>query len=484
MKPFELTAHKAAEAIRAGKLSSTELTASIFERIHDVEEKVHAYITLDEEGAMKRAAEMDEAIHKNDNPGRLAGLPIAVKDSIVTKHLRTTCGSRMLHNFIPPYSATAVERVLREGAVIIGKTNCDEFCMGTTTETSYFGPTHNPWDLSRVPGGSSGGSGACIAVDEATLGFGTDTGGSIRCPAAFCGVIGLKPTYGRVSRYGLIAYASSLDQIGTITKDVEDSALLLSTVVGKDEMDSTSIDRPSEDYTTYLTGSLDGDTFAVPEEFMAEGTHEETVRATWRVADALEDLGAERNEVSLPSLEYSLATYYILAMCEASSNLARYDGVRYGFSIPSRADWIKAFSDTRGKGFGSEVRRRIILGTYALSAGYYDAYYSKALQIRTLIKRDFEKAFQKADFLVTPTMPGPAWHIGQMVDPLTMYLQDIDTVPINLIGVPALSYPAGFEDGAPIGVQMVGQHFEEGRLLRVAGALERKLPHDTRPGIG
>jgi aspartyl-tRNA(Asn)/glutamyl-tRNA(Gln) amidotransferase subunit A len=314
-----------------------------------------------------------------------------VKDSIVTKHLRTTCGSKMLHNFVPPYSATAVDRVLTEGAVILGKTNCDEFCMGTTTESSFNGPTHNPWDLERVPGGSSGGSAAAIAADEAPIAFGTDTGGSIRCPAAFCGTVGLKPTYGRVSRYGLIAYASSLDQIGTLTKDVEDSALLLSSVAGKDGMDATSVDRPSEDYTSHLAGGVEGDTFAVPGEFIAEGTHEEAAKATWRVAEAFEELGAERKEVSMPSLEYSLATYYILAMCEASSNLARYDGVRYGYSIPSKADWIKAFSDTRGKGFGPEVRRRIILGTYALSAGYYNAYYMKALQIRTLIKRDFEK---------------------------------------------------------------------------------------------
>jgi aspartyl-tRNA(Asn)/glutamyl-tRNA(Gln) amidotransferase subunit A len=296
--------------------------------------------------------------------------------------------------------------------------------------------------------------------------------------------VGLKPTYGRVSRYGLIAYASSLDQIGTLTKDVEDSALLLSSVAGKDGMDATSVDRPSEDYTSHLAGGVEGDTFAVPGEFIAEGTHEEAAKATWRVAEACEELGAERKEVSMPSLEYSLATYYILAMCEASSNLARYDGVRYGYSIPSKADWIKAFSDTRGKGFGPEVRRRIILGTYALSAGYYNAYYMKALQIRTLIKRDFEKAFREADFLVTPTMPGPAWRLGEMADPLSMYLQDIDTVPMNLVGVPAISFPAGFADGLPVGVQMVGGYFEEGRLLRVAQALEGKLGRPRRPQVG
>ncbi len=479
-----MTAHECLEAIRDGRLSSSELTESIFERIRQVDDKIRAYITLDEERALRRAEEMDEKIGKGDDAGRLSGLPIAVKDSIVTRHLRTTCGSQMLHNFVPPYSATAVERILEEGAVIIGKTNCDEFCMGTTTETSFNGPTHNPWDLDRVPGGSSGGSGACMAANEAPISFGTDTGGSIRCPAAFCGVIGLKPTYGRVSRYGLIAYASSLDQIGTLTKDVEDSALLLSTVAGKDPMDSTSIDRPPEDFTAHLGGGVADDSFAVPDEFIAEGTTEGTRKATLRVADALEGLGAERVEVSLPSLEYSLATYYILAMCEASSNLARYDGVRYGFSVPSRADWIRAFSNTRGKGFGAEVRRRIILGTYALSAGYYDAYYSKALQIRTLIKRDFEKAFSEADFLVTPTMPGPAWRLGEMADPLTMYLQDIDTVPVNLIGVPAISYPAGFEDGLPVGVQMIGRHFEEGRLIRIARALGDRMPHDDRPRLG
>jgi len=483
LKLYELTAHRALEGLRAGDITSVELTQSVFDRIHRVEERVSAYITLDEEGALRRAAEIDKRLRKGEKLGSLAGIPIAVKDSIVTKHLRTTCGSKMLHNFIPPYSATAVERITRAGAVIIGKTNCDEFCMGTTTETSHFGPTHNPWDLERVPGGSSGGSAAAIADDEATLALGTDTGGSIRCPASFCGTVGLKPTYGRVSRYGLIAYASSLDQIGTLTKDVEDSAILLSVVAGKDEMDSTSVSRPPEDYSAHLTEGVEGQSFAVPDEFIAEGTSEDVVKATWKVAEVLEDQGAERKEVSLPSLEYSLATYYILAMCEASSNLARYDGVRYGFSLPSKADWIKAFSDTRGQGFGPEVRRRIILGTYALSAGYYEAYYSKALQIRTLIKRDFESAFKQVDFLLTPTMPTPPWKIGEVADPLTMYLQDIDTVPVNLIGVPALSYPAGFSKGLPIGVQLIGRQFEESRLLRAARALEVKLGPRPRPQI-
>jgi len=480
-KPYQLTAYEALEAIDSGKLSSTELVSSVLERLDQVEEKVHAYITVDREGALERAEEIDRRIESGENPGRLRGLPIAIKDSIVTKGIRTTCGSRMLYNFIPPYSATAVEKLIQEGAVIVGKTNCDEFTMGTTTETSHFGPTYNPWSLDRVPGGSSGGSAACMAADEATLSLGTDTGGSIRCPASFCGVVGLKPTYGRVSRYGLIAYASSLDQIGTITKDVADSALLLSIVAGRDEKDATSIDRPTEDFTSYLGRDVDGQVFAVPEEFLGEGTNEEVVKATFRVADALEEMGARREEVSLPSLEYSLATYYIIAMCEASSNLARYDGVRYGFSVPSKANWIKAYSDTRGRGFGAEVRRRIILGTYALSAGYYNAYYMKALKIRTLIKRDFQRAFEKVDFLVTPTMPSPAFKIGELADPLTMYLQDVDTVPVNLVGLPAISYPSGFADGLPIGVQMIGRYFEEGRLISVASALEKKLPHEERP---
>jgi len=481
LKPYEFTAHGCIEAIKNGDLTSLELLESVLERIENVDGRVKAYITLDADRARERAGKVDQMIERGDDPGILAGVPIAVKDSIVTRHLRTTCGSRMLQDFIPPYSATVVESTISEGSVIIGKTNCDEFCMGTTTESSYYGPTHNPWDLDRVPGGSSGGSGACIAADEAPIAFGTDTGGSIRCPAAFCGVIGLKPTYGRVSRYGLIAYASSLDQIGCLTKDVEDSALLLSVVAGKDPMDSTSIDRPVDDYLSTLSEGIEGESFAVPGEFLAEGTTEGTKKAVWHVADALEGMGAERKEASIPSLEYSLATYYILAMCEASSNLARYDGVRYGFSVPSKADWIQAFSETRGRGFGPEVRRRIILGTYALSAGYYDAYYSKALRIRTLIKRDFTRAFQDVDFLVTPTMPGPAWRLSEMADPLTMYLQDIDTVPINLIGIPALSYPAGFEDGLPIGVQLVGRYFEEGRLLRAARALEERIPHDSKP---
>jgi len=482
LKPYELTAHGCLEAIRGEKLTSVELLESVLGRIEEVDGEIRAYITLDAENARQRAGEIDEKISRGEGVGALGGLPIAVKDSIVTKHLRTTCGSRMLDGFMPPYSATVVDRIVGEGAVVIGKTNCDEFCMGTTTESSYFGPTHNPWDLDRVPGGSSGGSGACIAADEAPIAFGTDTGGSIRCPASFCGVIGLKPTYGRVSRYGLIAYASSLDQVGCLTKDVEDSAILLSAIAGKDPMDATSVDRPVDDYLSRISDGAEGERFAIPSEFIAEGTTEGTRKAVWRVAEEMEDMGAIRKEVSMPSLEYSLATYYILAMCEASSNLARYDGVRYGFNIPSKADWIQAFSETRGKGFGPEVRRRIMLGTYALSAGYYDAYYSKALRIRTLIKGDFARAFEEVDFLLTPTMPGPAWRLGEMADPLTMYLQDIDTVPINLIGVPAISYPAGFEDGLPVGVQMIGNHFDEGRLLRVAKALEERIPHDSRPG--
>ena len=471
-----MTAHEAATAIRDGDITSVELTQAVFDRIEEVEERVNAYITLNRDGALGRAREVDRMLSDGIDPGALAGVPISVKDSIVTKHLRTTCGSRMLGDFNPPYSATAVRRLLDEGAVIVGKTNCDEFCMGTSTETSYFGPTHNPWDLSRVPGGSSGGSAACVAADSAIAALGTDTGGSVRCPAAFCGTVGVKPTYGRVSRYGLIAYASSFDQIGTLTKDVEDSALLLGIIAGKDEMDATSIERPVDDYTGELESGIEGERFAVPEEFLSQGTEEEIVDATWWVAGALEDLGAVRDEVSLPSIEYSLATYYILAMCEASSNLARYDGVRYGYSAPSKADWITAFSKTRGEGFGAEVRRRIMLGTYALSAGYYEAYYSKALKIRTLLKREFDAAYRKVDFLVTPTMPVRPWRIGEMADPLTMYLQDIDTVPMNLIGVPAISYPSGMADGLPLGVQLVGRNFEEDRLLRVARALETEMP--------
>ncbi len=483
LEPYQLTAFQALEAVDSGQLSSVELVSSLLDRIKEVEDRVHAYITVDREGALKRAREIDSRIQSGENPGRLRGIPISIKDSIVTKGLRTTCGSKMLYNFIPPYSASAVERLIEQGAVIVGKTNCDEFTMGTTTETSHFGPTYNPWSLDRVPGGSSGGSAASIAADEATLSLGTDTGGSIRCPASFCGVVGLKPTYGRVSRYGLIAYASSLDQIGPITKDVADSALLLSVIAGKDQRDATSVDRASEDYTRYLGREIDGQVFAVPRQFLDEGTNEEVVKATFKVADILEQIGARREEVELPSLEYSLATYYIIAMCEASSNLARYDGVRYGFSTPSKANWIKAFSDTRGRGFGAEVRRRIILGTFALSAGYYNAYYMKALKIRTLIKRDFEKAFEKVDFIVTPTMPAPAFKIGELADPLTMYLQDVDTVPVNLVGLPAISYPAVIADGLPIGVQMIGRYFEEGRLISVASALERKLPHGERPPL-
>jgi len=481
-KTRELTAENIVSEIRSKQMTAEECVTSIFERIYEVEDKVHAYVTLVENEALEKAREIDQKALRGKRLGRLAGVPIAVKDTICTKGIHTTCSSRMLKSFIPPYDATVIEKIKIEDAVIIGKTNMDEFAMGSSTETSYFGPTHNPWDLSRVPGGSSGGSGAAIAADEATLAFGSDTGGSIRCPASYCSTVGIKPTYGLVSRFGLIAYANSLEQIGPMAKNVYDCALFLSVISDYDPKDSTSARTPPKEYTSFLKNNVEGLKIGVPKEFFGEGTSKAVRKLIWKAIHKLEELGASCEETSLPSLEYALPTYYIIAMSEASSNLARYDGLRYGYRIDGDdADWSTVYSRNRRIGFGAEVRRRVILGTYALSAGYYNRYYLKAIKIRTLIRQDFEAAFQKFDVVVGPTMPILPFRIGEKIrDPLALYMCDIDTVPVNLAGLPAISIPCGFAEGLPIGMQIIAPPFREDVMLRVAYTFEKNTSYKDR----
>ncbi len=436
-----------------------DLIAELFDRIE--RSKLNAFITLNKEEALKKAEEFDRGKLK----GKLAGIPIAVKDNISTKGLRTTCASKMLANYVPPFDAHVVERLKQEGAIIIGKTNMDEFAMGTTTETSYFGVVRNPYDLERVAGGSSGGSGACLH-DESVLALGSDTGGSIRCPASFCGVYGLKPTYGLVSRYGLIPYANSLEQIGPMANCVEDLALLLEVIAGKDERDSTNagVDFKFEpEDKRYRVGII-----------KEMGASDEVMKVFEEVVDIIREKH-EVVEVSLSSLKYALPAYYIIAMSEASSNLARYDGVRYGYALEKLDTWTRYFAKVRAEGFGEEVKRRIMLGTYALSAGYYGRYYLKALRVRTLVKNDFQRAFKHCDLLISPTMPTPAFKIGEIQDPLTMYKMDVNTVPANLAGIPALSMPMGFVKGLPVGLQVMGNYFEENKILSFALELEKAL---------
>lgn len=486
MEPYLLTARETVEKIKGRELTAEECVTSVFGRIGDVEERVHAFVTLIEDRAMKRAEEVDQKVRMGEPLGRLAGVCIAIKDVICTQGVRTTCSSRMLKTFVPPYNATVVERLLAEDAIIIGKTNMDEFAMGSSTETSHFGPTRNPWDLTRVPGGSSGGSAAAVSSGEAIEALGSDTGGSVRCPGSFCSVVGLKPTYGLVSRYGLISYANSLEQIGPMAGDAYDCALLLGVLAGHDPRDSTSVDAPSGDYTRFLVEDVDGMKVGVPQEFFGEGVDEGVARVVWDGVHRLEGLGASYEEASLPSLRYALPAYYLIAMSEASSNLARYDGLRYGHRAKEDGDnWTATFSKSRRAGFGAEVRRRIILGTYALSAGYYDRYYLKALQVRTLIKADFDRAFKEFDVLIGPTMPIPPFKIGEKIqNPLAMYMCDILTVPVNLGGYPAISIPCGFLNGLPVGMQIMGRAFDEGTILRVAHTFEKNLDfHRRKPRL-
>jgi aspartyl-tRNA(Asn)/glutamyl-tRNA(Gln) amidotransferase subunit A len=455
--------------------SSEEIVAEYLERIGS--SKLNAYITVAKESALSCAREIDS----KGNDGPLAGIPVAIKDNISTKGILTTCASKILTGYIPPYDAHVVERLKEAGAVIIGKTNMDEFAMGTSTETSFYGSTKNPWDTDRVPGGSSGGSAAAVAGGEAPLALGSDTGGSVRCPASFCGIVGLKPTYGVISRYGLIAYANSLEQIGPFATNVRDAAALFDVIAGYDVRDSTSVDREAK-YSSALENDVSRLKIGVPEEYFGEGTDEKVEQAVWDAIHKLEDLGASRTEVRMPHTKYALAAYYIIAMSEASSNLARFDGMRYGLRTED-SDWHTTFSQVRAAGFGDEVKRRIILGTYALSAGYHDKYYLKALGVRTLIKQDFEQAFKNVDVLIAPTMPYPAFKLGEKIgDPLSLYLADVDTVPINLAGVPSISVPCGFSEGMPIGMQIIGKHFDEATILRAAYTFEENTDfHSKRP---
>ncbi len=487
MKLYELTIHEAVELLRKGKISAVELTQAVIKRIVEVDNQVKAYLTVTPESALKQAREADRRrAAGEDYP--LLGIPLAIKDIICTKGVPTTCGSRILENFIPPYNATVIERLRQEGAVILGKTNMDEFAMGSSTENSAYFPTRNPWDLSRVPGGSSGGSAAAIAAGECLGTLGSDTGGSVRQPAALCGVAGLKPTYGRVSRYGLVAFASSLDQIAPFGKDVTDCAIMLQAIAHYDPCDSTSVDAPAPNYAEALVPDIRGMRVGVPKEYFVEGMQPEVEAAVRAAIDRMANLGAEVDEVSLPHTEYSLPVYYLIAPAEASANLARYDGVKYGYSHPEVDDVWDAYRQTRQSGFGLEVKRRIMLGTYALSAGYYDAYYLKAQKVRTLIKRDFDEAFKKFDVLVAPTSPTVAFKIGEKVDdPLQMYLSDILTLSLNLAGICGISIPCGFAEARvsaslPVGLQIMGDAFAEETVLRVAYAYEQATEwHKKRP---
>ncbi|WP_027417415.1 Asp-tRNA(Asn)/Glu-tRNA(Gln) amidotransferase subunit GatA [Aneurinibacillus terranovensis] len=472
--------------IDKGEITVTDLVDASFERIKQVDEKVKSFITLDEENARKRAKELDEQQSRGEEKGLLFGLPAGIKDNIVTENLRTTCASKLLSNYNPIYNASVMDRLHASQSVMIGKMNMDEFAMGGSTENSGFFNTYNPWNLDYVPGGSSGGSAASVAAGEVYFSLGSDTGGSIRQPAAYCGVVGLKPTYGLVSRFGLVAFASSLDQIGPITKNVEDAAYVLQAIAAHDPFDSTSADVDVPDYISMLTGDVKGLRIGVPKELMGEGIDAEVKEKVTAALKVLEGLGAVVEEVTLPHTEYAVPTYYLIAPSEASSNLARYDGVRYGVRADNADNLIEMYRETRSQGLGPEVKRRIMLGTYALSSGYYDAYYKKAQQVRTLIKRDFDEVFSKYDVIIGPTTPTTAFKIGEKVnDPLTMYLEDICTIPVNLAGIPAISVPCGFAgNGMPVGLQIIGKAFDEATVLRVAHAYEQNTEHhQARPKL-
>ena len=480
-----LTLHEARENLRKREFSAQELAEAVFRRISETEEKLHSYITLSRDTALKEAKQADELFKTDTNPHSLLGIPIAVKDNFLTRDIRTTCASKFLENFIPPYDCTTVKKIRASGAIITGKTNLDEFAMGSSVENSAFFATRNPWNTDRVPGGSSGGSAAALAADQCIVALGTDTGGSIRQPAAFCGVVGLKPTYGRVSRYGIIAFASSMDQVGPMTKDVRDCALMLEAIASYDSADSTSANRPVPQYSASLTGDVKGLRIGVPKEYFVSGIQPSVEQAVREGVRQLERNGAAIREISLPHTDYAVAVYYIVATAEASSNLARYDGMRYGHRARAK-DLTETYMLSRAQGFGPEVKRRIILGTYALSAGYYDAYYLKAQRVRTLIKRDFDEAFKSCDVIIAPTAPTTAFKIGEKTqDPLQMYLSDIYTISVNLAGLPALSLPCGFDsEGLPIGLQIIGKHFDESTVLAVAYAYEQSTDwHKRKPSL-
>jgi len=470
-----LTIDAARSAVQERKTTATSLAEAYYEKIEKDDPKIGAFLTLSKERALSKAAEIDTRAAKGETLPPLGGVPVGIKDVMVTRGVRTTAGSKILGHYIPPYDCTAVARMEAAGAVVLGKLNCDEFAMGSSTENSAWHPVHNPRDLSRVPGGSSGGSAAAVAADMAVVTLGSDTGGSIRQPAAFCGVVGLMPTYGRVSRYGLIAFASSLDHIGPLAKTVKDAAIVLRTIAGRDPMDSTSADLPVPDYVAELEKPVRGVKIGVAKEYLGEGLDGEVKKAVEAAIQKLANLGCEIVEISLPHTKYAIPTYYIVATAEASSNLARYDGVRYGYRAGDARTLSEMYRRSRDHGFGAEVKRRIMLGTYALSAGYYDAYYLKAQKVRTLLTRDFEEAFKKVDAIVTPTSPTAAFKLGEKVDdPLAMYLADIYTVTADLAGIPGISVPCGeTKEKLPIGLQILGKHFDEATILRVAHGYEQ-----------
>jgi aspartyl-tRNA(Asn)/glutamyl-tRNA(Gln) amidotransferase subunit A len=479
------TAHELGARFRSGSTTPSAVAAAHLARIEALDPQIKAFLTVTRDHALAQAARADARFRAGHPRGPLDGVPIALKDLLCTRGIRTTCGSKILEAFVPPYDATAVVRLLEAGAVLLGKLNMDEFAMGSSTEYSAFFPTRNPWDLARVPGGSSGGSAAAVAADLAVITLGTDTGGSIRQPAAFCGKVGFKPTYGRVSRYGLIAFASSLDQIGPLAKDVADAALALQVVAGADPQDSTAAPVAVPNYQESLEAGVEGLRVGIPREYFIEGMDPEVERAVEEAIGVVEGLGARVEHISLPHSEYALAAYYLIAPAECSSNLARYDGVKYGLRVPGGRDLIEMSSRTRAAGFGAEVKRRIMLGTYALSAGYYDAYYAKAQRVRTLVRRDFDHAFARVDAILAPTTPNVAFKMGEKADPLQMYLNDIFAVPANLAGLPGISVPAGFtQAGLPIGIQVIGRPFAEPTVLRVAAAYERATNwHLRKPAL-
>ncbi|WP_028609455.1 Asp-tRNA(Asn)/Glu-tRNA(Gln) amidotransferase subunit GatA [Paenibacillus harenae] len=474
----DLRLHDVHNKLNSKELSVAELVGASYARIAETEPAIKAFITLNEENARQQASELDKQLQEGGERGLLFGLPAGIKDNIVTEGLLTTCASQFLSNYNPIYDATAVRKLKAAQSVTIGKLNMDEFAMGGSNENSSYYPTRNPWNPEYVPGGSSGGSAASVAAGQVYFALGSDTGGSIRQPAAYCGIVGLKPTYGLVSRFGLVAFASSLDQIGPLTKNVEDSAYVLQAIAGYDERDSTSANVDIPDYTSALTGDVRGLRIGVPKEYLGEGIDPRVKEAVLKALSVYESLGATWEEVSLPHTEYAIATYYLLASSEASSNLARFDGVRYGVRADNPSNLIDLYRKSRSQGFGPEVKRRIMLGTYALSSGYYDAYYLKAQKVRTLIKQDFDQVFSRYDLIIGPTAPTPAFRIGEQVgDPLTMYLNDICTIPVSLAGVPAISVPCGVADGLPIGLQIIGKAFDESTVLRAAHAFEQHTEH-------
>ena len=484
MDLYTLTAHEIRDMIKEKKISSKEATQSAINRINQVEDKIESYVTVLPDEAIAQAEAIDAKIAKGEDVGALAGVPMALKDNMCTKDVLTTCSSKMLYNFKPPYDATVTEKLKNAGTVLLGKLNMDEFAMGSSTENSYFKKTKNPYDITKVPGGSSGGSAACVSADEAYFTLGSDTGGSIRQPASFCGCVGLKPTYGSVSRYGLIAFASSLDQIGPMTKDVKDCAMVLNQIAGYDAKDSTSVNIEHPDFEKALTGDIKGLKIGMPKEYFGAGIDTEVTDAITKAVENMKALGAESADMSLPLNEYALPAYYMISSAEASSNLARFDGVKYGYRAEKFSDLLDLYCQTRSEGFGAEVKRRIMIGTYALSSGYYDAYYKKAQQVRTMVMNDFKKAFETYDVLVTPTSPTTAFGIGEKTsDPLQMYMGDICTVSVNIGGLPAIVIPCGYDKaGLPIGIQIIGKPFGEATVLNAAYALEKTITK-VRPNL-